>query len=105
MKDLSEEIGFTVNPILTIDLRNPAPGSFDADGYVDGSPVDLVHIMDSWGEKDIVVAINGPSITGELVRRLSSQPYRFASAPGVRVDFEGFKADYSKIPLRFEIIL
>jgi len=104
MKDLSGEIGFTVHPILTIDLRNPAPGSFDADGYMEGNPVDLTRIMNSWGEKDIVVAINGPSITGELVRRLSTQPYRFASAPGVTIDFEGFKADYSKIPLRFEIL-
>lgn len=103
--ELGREIGFKVHPIVYIDLRNPAPGeAFDADGTMDGQPVDLAAVMDSWREKDIVIAITGPSITGELVRRLG-QNYRFGSAPGVLADFEGFKADYSKIPLRFEILV
>ncbi|HPZ07795.1 MAG TPA: hypothetical protein PL110_06765 [Candidatus Eremiobacteraeota bacterium] len=103
MVDLAKEIDFDVSPVITIDLRNPAAGKFDADGYIDGNPVDITKIMDSWGEKDIIIAITGPSITGELVRRLP-QNFRFASAPNVTIDFEGFKADYSKIPLRFEIL-
>jgi hypothetical protein len=103
MKELANEKGFNTASILTIDLRNPAPGNFDADGYMDKNSVNLKEIMDSWGEKDIIIAITGPSITGELVRRLS-QKFRFASAPNVTIDFEGFKADYSKIPLRFEIL-
>ena len=104
MAELAERVGFAVKPVVTIDLRDPAPGSFDADGYVDGKEIDLRKEMDSWGEKEIVIAITGPSITGELVKRLETQPFRFASAPNVTVDFEGFKADYSKIPLRFEIL-
>ncbi len=103
MVELAKLVGFTVEPVVTIDLRDPNPGKFDADGFVDGKPIDLKAKMDAWGEKDIVVAITGPSITGELVRRLT-QKFRFASAPNVRVDFEGFKADYSKIPLRFDIL-
>jgi hypothetical protein len=104
MLELGKITGFSVQPVVTIDLREPNPGKFDADGYVEGRAVDLGKILDALGEKDIVVAITGPSITGELVRRLGNQKFRFASAPNVRIDFEGFKADYSKIPLRFEIL-
>lgn len=104
-KELAEVIGFKVSSILYLDLRNPAPGdAFDADGYIDGQPVDAKAVMSGWGEKDIIVAITGPSITGELVGRLK-QNFRFGSAPGVNAYFEGFKADYSKIPLRFEILV
>ncbi len=102
--ELAPIVGFCVDPIITIDLRDPSPGSFDADGYVNGTPIDLKAVMDAWGPKDIIIAITGPSITGELLRRLDSQKFRFGSAPNVRADFEGFKADYSKIPLRFEIL-
>ncbi|MBN1295523.1 hypothetical protein JXA80_02005 [bacterium] len=105
MCELADHLGFTVRPVLVIDLRNPAPvPAFDADGSMDGQPVDLAAVMDSWREKDIIIAITGPSITAELVRRLG-QNFRFGSAPGVTADFEGFKADYSKIPLRFEILV
>ena len=104
MADLAKELDFDLSPVLTIDLRNPAPGKFDAHGYMEGKSVELTKIMDSWGEKDIVIAITGPSITGELLRRLPKQKFRFASAPNVTIDFEGFKADYSLIPLRFEIL-
>lgn len=104
-REMADIIGFKVNPIVLIDLRNPAPGdAFDADGTIDGQPVDLKAVMESWREKDIIVAITGPSITAELVRRLG-QNFRFGSAPGVHAHFEGFKADYSKIPLRFEILV
>ncbi|MCD4654525.1 hypothetical protein K8T06_11410 [bacterium] len=103
--ELADTVGFTVQSVLYIDLRNPAPGNdFDADGTMDGQPVDLKAVMDSWREKDIIIAITGPSITVELVGRLG-QNFRFGSAPGVLADFEGFKADYSKIPLRFEILV
>lgn len=105
VSELASTMGFTVQSIITLDLRNPAPGdAFDADGSMDGQPIDLKAVMDSWREKDIVVAITGPSITGELVRRLD-QNFRFGSAPGVVSDFEGFKADYSQIPLRFELLV
>lgn len=104
MEKLSKVIGFTMKPLILIDLRNAAPGSFDADGFVDGKEIDLIAEMDSWKATDIVIAITGPSITGELVRRLQPQQFRFASAPAVRVDFEGFKADYSLIPLRFAVL-
>ncbi|MBN2057081.1 hypothetical protein JW905_19295 [bacterium] len=104
MVELGNAIGFEVAPIVTLDLRNPAPGAFDADGYVRGEKIDLLALMDAWGEKDIVIAITGPSITGELMRR-QNQNFRFGSAPNVTSDFEGFKADYSKIPLRFEILV
>ncbi len=104
MVELSEEIGFTVNPIVTLDLRDPTPAGFDADGYLQGKSVNLDKIMGDWGEKDIVIAITGPSITGVLLGKLQRQNFRFASAPGVTADFEGFRADYSKIPLRFEIL-
>jgi hypothetical protein len=104
-KELAAQVGFTVNSIILMDLRNPSPGdAFDSDGYIDGQPVDLKAVMDGWGEKDIIIAITGPSITGELVSRLE-QNFRFGSAPGVNAHFEGFKADYSKIPLRFEILV
>ncbi len=104
-KELSETVGFDVGSIVFMDLRNPSPGdAFDADGHIDGQPVDLRAVMDSWNDKDIVIAVTGPSITAELVRRLD-QKFRFGSAPGVNAYFEGFKADYSKIPLRFEILV
>ncbi len=101
METLAAPLNITVNPIVTIDLKNPAPGEFDAQATVNGKAADINKIMDGWGEKDIIVAITGPSITGELVRRLP-QNFRFASAPNVRVDFEGFRDDYSRIPLRFQ---
>jgi len=105
VSELARNIGFKVQSILYIDLRNPAPGdAFDADGSMDGQAVDLKAVMDSWRENDIIISITGPSITGELVRRLD-QNFRFGSAPGVVSTFEGFKADYSKIPMRFEILV
>ncbi len=104
MVELADSLGFSVKPVLTIDLRDPSPDGFDADGYVNGEPVELEEIMNGWGEKDIVIAITGPSITGMLMERLKRQPFRFASAPDVTVDFEGFRSDYSNIPLRFEIL-
>ncbi|MBN1355338.1 hypothetical protein JXA40_03600 [bacterium] len=104
MKELAKDLHVQVQPVLTLDLRNPAPGLFDADGFEDGKPVNVKKVLDAWGEKDIVIAITGPSITGELIRRMENQNFRFASAPGVRADFEGFKADYSKIPHRFEAL-
>jgi len=104
MVKLGEELGLRVEPVVTIDLFEPAAGKFSADGYVNGRAVNLDEIMNSWGEKDIVIAITGPSITGELVRRLGVQKFRFASAPNVTAYFEGFRADYAKIPLRFEIL-
>lgn len=104
MVELADSIGFSVNPMLTIDLRDPSPAAFDADGYINGEPVELDAILNGWGEKDIVIAITGPSITGMLIGRLDEQRFRFASAPDVTVDFEGFRSDYSKIPLRFEIL-
>ena len=67
--------------------------------------IDVDSTMNSWGPKDIVIAITVISITGELIRRLPAQSFRFGSAPTVRIDFEGFKADYSKIPLRFETLV
>lgn len=104
MVALSKLIGFEVQPIVTIDLHDPAPATFAAEGYVEGEAIDLTALMNKWSEKDIIVAITGPSITGALLARMQKQNFRFASAPNVRVDFEGFKADYSKIPLRFEIL-
>ena len=105
MCGLAKQVGFEVKPMVNIEIRNPAPGSYDADAFIDGKAVDGCDLMDSWGPKDIVIAITVTSITGELVRRLPIQSFRFASAPTVRIDFEGFKADYSKIPLRFEILV
>ncbi|MFC1851308.1 hypothetical protein ACFL27_14015 [candidate division CSSED10-310 bacterium] len=104
MTDLAVLVGLSVEPIITIDIRDPAPGQFEADAYHNSAPLELTPIMDSWGERDIVIAITGPSITGELVRRLGKQSFRFGSAPNVRIDFEGYKADYSLIPLRFAAI-
>jgi hypothetical protein len=104
MVELAANLGVQVEPVLTIDLRNPAPGTFDADGYQDGKPVNLNDVMSGWGEKDIVIAITGPSITGVLIGLMEKQNFRFASAPNVTADFEGFKADYSKIPHRFEAL-
>jgi hypothetical protein len=105
MEQLAQLVGFNVGPILMIDLQDATPGpTFKAGGTIAGKSVDVAAIMDSWGEKDVIVAITGQTITPELVRRLATQRFRFASAPTVRMDFEGFKADYSKIPLRFEIL-
>lgn len=104
MVELSELIGCKTESIITLDLRDPTPGSFDADAYQDGTKIDFKAKMAGWGPNDIIIAITGPSITGCLVDRLEAQKYRFASAPNVTVDFEGFKADYSKIPLRFAIL-
>ncbi len=104
MVELASEVGFEVKPIVHLDIRNPAPAGFDVDGYVDGKSIDLAAVMNGWGEKDVIIAITGPSITAALIGHLG-QNFRFASAPGVSADFEGFKADYSRIPLRFEILV
>jgi len=87
--ELGEQIGFKVESALKIEPGNTGP---------------IKDIMDSWGEKDIVIAITGQSITFELITRLPKQRFRLGSAPGVLSDFEGFKADYSRIPLRFEVL-
>jgi len=103
MVELSKELLFKVEPVVVINLRDPSPANFDAEAYIEGKSVDLKEIMASWGEKDIILAITGPSITGKLIGMLK-QNFRFASAPNVTSDFEGLRADYSTIPLRFEIL-
>jgi len=104
MCELSELIGCTTLPIITLDLRDPNPATLDADAYQNGSRLDFKALMAQWGPQDVIIAITGPSITGVLIPGLETQKYRFASAPNVTVDFEGFKADYSKIPLRFALL-
>jgi hypothetical protein len=105
MEELAAVRHFTVEGLLTYEVTSRDPSGWQGKAMQDGKAVDLAEKLSSLGEKDIVVAVTGESITFELMRRQPAQNFRVASAPGVFVDQKGFEADYALIPLRYKALI
>jgi leucyl aminopeptidase (aminopeptidase T) len=101
---LAPEIGFEVQPIIFYEVTAKDPAGWLGLAQQARSRSKLERKLEALGPQHIVVAISKESLTPELMRRLKTQNFRCGSAPNVRANSPGFRADYSKIPLRAEAL-
>jgi len=101
---LAVERHFTLEPVVY--YRVDETTEHGVKGEIDrlGKITPLTDFLDSLGEDDILIVFSGPSLTAELLRRVRTQRFRTASAPGITPGVPGFEAAYDRIPLRAEAL-
>lgn len=99
-----KKMGFKVEPIIYYEPTgghgSPLPDKAEQNNKL----IDFNKKLDSFGKKDIVLAITKFSATGPLHSRLKKQQFRSATMPGATPDLEAFDADYKLVAKKAKVL-
>ncbi len=104
LEKLSKKIGFSVEPIIYYEPTNAHSGPLPEEGLQNKENIDLTNKLDSFGKKDVVIAITKFSSTGPIHSRLKKQKFRSATLPGANMEMSAFGADYKLVAKKAKIL-
>jgi leucyl aminopeptidase (aminopeptidase T) len=93
-----------VEPVIYYEPTNSHGAPLPDKAMQNRKQIDLNKILDSLGDKNIVVAITTFSSTGPLQTRATKQKFRAATMPGATMDMSAFEADYKLVAKKAHIL-
>ena len=97
------EIG-NVEPIIYFEPTKAHSAPLPEKAQQDNKEIDLDKKLETFGEKNIVLAITKFSATGPLFSLMKEQNFRGATLPGATPDMQAFKADYQLVAKKAKIL-
>jgi len=97
-------IDFTVEDIIYYNPTKAHGSPLPRTAIQNRKQIDFTKKLDSFGKKDIVIAITKYSATGPLHSRLEEQKFRSATLPGATMEMSAFKADYKLVAKKAQIL-
>ena len=103
-EELANKIHLTVEPIIYFEPTGGDGAPLPEQAIQNGKKINLEKKLNSFGKKDIVLAITCFSATGPLESRIKKQQFRCASMPGVTADMSALTADYKLVAKKSKIL-
>lgn len=103
-EELAKKVHCTVEPIISFEPSGGDGAPLPEQAMQKGKKIDLNKKANSWGKKDIVLAITRFSATGPLETKITKQKFRCASMPGVTADMSAITADYKIVAKKVKVL-